>query len=421
MFRVSREFSWKHYDQLHQVPTSTKMDFVDTSATPVVRDGLVNDIMSQLYGMEVVNFTEMESYIDRNYLVNVKKTHRNPYIKEVKPHGYVLKIFNGEESKDEDYFDACYFVVDYLREYNIPVPERIQRIDGKFQNRERLYNDTDDSDSEKNCHMIILLTFVPGVILSSVPLVPSLLYNVGKLLGRMSKLLQNFSHPFFQNRPQVIWNLEKLPILTKYLEFIEIENDRMLVEEVIETFKKEILPNISKYQKGHTHGDYSHMNIIVRKKHEEVESLHCNEKLCSVNINDTAGKIPSSPYGVSGIIDFGHTRYSYIVHDVAISIAYISLESKIIDSLDVGGHILAGYFSEIKLNSEELDALPVLICGRLAKSLTIGRYVYQQDTTNLYPLRTSAQGWPLIRKIWKTPKEVLLKRWNEIISSYGEN
>lgn len=38
--------------------------------------------------------------------------------------------------------------------------------------------------------MIILLTLITGVDLSSVPLVPSLLYDVGKLLGRVNKLLQ---------------------------------------------------------------------------------------------------------------------------------------------------------------------------------------------------------------------------------------
>lgn len=38
------------------------------------------------------------SYDDKNYLITVEEEHSNPHIKELWPHGYVLKVLNSMDS-----------------------------------------------------------------------------------------------------------------------------------------------------------------------------------------------------------------------------------------------------------------------------------------------------------------------------------
>ncbi len=43
------------------------------------------------------------------------------------------------------------------------------------------------------------------------------------------------------------------------------------------------------------------------------------------------------------------------------------VESKVVDPLEVGGHVLAGYFTHMELNDEEFDALKMCVAGRFAQ------------------------------------------------------
>ena len=72
---------------------------------------------------------------------------------------------------------------------------------------------------------------------------------------------------------------------------------------------------------GVIHGDYNEQNIIVRDVEERDEM---------------------DGYKISGIIDFGDMQRSCYVFEVAITIMYMMVESKIVDPLEVGGHVLAG-------------------------------------------------------------------------------
>jgi len=126
-------------------------------------------------------------------------------------------------------------------------------------------------------------------------------------------------------------------------------------------------------------------------------------------------------YSISGLLDFSDVTKSYCVFDIAINIAYISIESKTVDQLDVCGHILAGLLTKFKLNSTERDILKILICARLCQSLVMGAYSFHLDPTNTYVLTTAENGWPLLLRFWKTPKEELERRWDEIIKSYDNN
>jgi len=112
--------------------------------------------------------------------------------------------------------------------------------------------------------------------------------------------------------------------------------------------------------------------------------------------------------------------YSYYVYEIAIAIMYAMLNSTIVDPLDVGGHILAGYLAKINLNQVEIESLKVCIAARYAQSLTMGAYSYSLDPTNEYLLSTAKNGWRQLRQLWKTSNSDLLSGWSKVISEcYG--
>ena len=52
---------------------------------------------------------------------------------------------------------------------------------------------------------------------------------------------------------------------------------------------------------------------------------------------------------------------------VGITIMYMMVESKIVDPLEVGGHVLAGYLILMDLTDDEFDALKMCVAGRFAQ------------------------------------------------------
>ena len=123
-------------------------------------------------------------------------------------------------------------------------------------------------------------------------------------------------------------------------------------------------------------------------------------------------------HDVSALLDFSVVTKSYFIMDVAIAIAYLSIECNEDGQLDVGGHFLAGYTQFRQLNDAEWQCLKGLVCSRLCQSLVFGAHSYSQQPGNEYLLTTAKQGWPLLHKFWATDDQELLTRWRNIIASY---
>ena len=123
-------------------------------------------------------------------------------------------------------------------------------------------------------------------------------------------------------------------------------------------------------------------------------------------------------HDVSALLDFTDVTSSYKVFDVAISIAYFSIDCPDEGQIDVGGHILAGYFKTCSLNEDESEALKTIICARLIQTLVYSAHTYTLQPNNAYVLTTAKRGWPLLHKIWKIPTDKLYARWKELIKQY---
>jgi hydroxylysine kinase len=147
---------------------------------------------------------------------------------------------------------------------------------------------------------------------------------------------------------------------------------------------------------GIIHGDFNEQNILVQP---------------------VAGSEPPT-YEIAGIIDFGDMSENYYVLELAMTIMYMTIESKVIDPMLAGGHVLAGYTAVKPISDVEFNALKTCVAGRFIQSLVMGAYTYLMDPGNDYVLTTAARGWSILRQLWETPSEQLYANWRQVMQSY---
>jgi len=134
----------------------------------------------------------------------------------------------------------------------------------------------------------------------------------------------------------------------------------------------------------------------------------------SLNPNDTIDDLPV--YDIYGIIDLGYVAKSYYIYDLGIAIMYAMLDSTVVDPLHVGGHILAGYLTEMQLCEVEIESVLLCVAVRFAQSLTMGAYNYTLEPTNEYILLTSRNGWTRLKQLWSTSRTDIYDAWMRVMS-----
>jgi len=309
------------------------------------------------------------------------------------------------------------------RGFNCPQP--VFNIHGQDKSKERIVYDHPSQHSingkesesvQLGVHIVRLLTYVPGQLIVQVPYTPSLLHSVGQHLGRVENALQTFSHSALDIH-QTIWDLDKVPELSSFTYAIQRPEDLALVKDVMKVFAEDVQLRRHQFQRGTIHGDYNEQNILVQQCSTPVPP-ECSTSVppeCSTSVSPECSTSLPPEYTVYGLIDFGDSLTSYYVYEVAIAIMYMMLDSKVVDVLDVGGHILVGYLRERSLNEVEIDCLKTCIAARFAQSLTLGAYSFSQDPSNPYIMATAKNGWSQLRALWNTPRDVLYQRWNKIM------
>ena len=149
---------------------------------------------------------------------------------------------------------------------------------------------------------------------------------------------------------------------------------------------------------GIIHGDFNEQNVLVRLQPQ------------------------STDVDIVGIIDFGDSHHGPYVFELAIAVTYCMLQSRVVDPLDVCGHLVAGYLSgrQRALSDAERAALWPSVAARFAQSLTIGAYTYSLDPSNAYVLATAKRGWTLLRQMWKeTSRQRLETTLDVVLNGYG--
>lgn len=82
---------------------------------PPIREVVVKQICVEHFGLNPERIDRLNSYDDKNYrLTKVTSLSTNPYVKDVCPDGYVLKITNAEDTVTPDLLGKfCLFLLDY--------------------------------------------------------------------------------------------------------------------------------------------------------------------------------------------------------------------------------------------------------------------------------------------------------------------
>ena len=93
---------------------------------------------------------------------------------------------------------------------------------------------------------------------------------------------------------------------------------------------------------------------------------------------------------------------SWTVLDVSVAMAYAMLTAygKSGRSVSAAAAVLRGFHSVYPLTSEEREHLVLLISCRLACSVTLGAYSYQQNPENKYLLLHAEPAWQALEFIW---------------------
>lgn len=185
----------------------------------------------------------------------------------------------------------------------------------------------------ESSHLVRLLEFIPGRIFNDVLKTKHLFYQVGEFVAKIDSALKRFQHDAYDNH-KTLWMLESLPQLTKFLHAIDDPKKQSLVEGVLAEFNEHILSRIGEFAKGVIHGDCNEHNLVVTKESPE-----------------------SDEFRVTGIIDFGDTSQSLYVFELAITIAYMLLQSC---DLETAGYVIAGYQQLRAIPQNERDVLTVL-------------------------------------------------------------
>ncbi|XKL68595.1 hypothetical protein PGB90_004086 [Kerria lacca] len=232
-------------------------------------------------------------------------------------------------------------------------------------------------------HIILLLTYVPGENVEKIGYNEKIIFSLGFFLSQLHYKLQPFNDSKVLQRPNFIWSLMSVPNIENLLDIIPDEENRMLVIQHIQNFKKMVILKIDSLEKGVIHGDINYGNILVQK------------------LNTSEG----NDYKISGIIDFTDMHISCYFFDVALAACYLGL-AHVEYSMDAIALFLLGY-QKRPFTDYEFQFLKVCICARLCQSIVLGLQSLISNPNNYYVKNSTSQlyGWDFLKNLSKMSDE----------------
>jgi Phosphotransferase enzyme family len=382
---------------------------------------LVKNACSKAWGVyaEIQCIDQLESYDDANFhiVTAITGTRNDNKASSAKTVEYLLKFYNAVESNNFEMLEgiskllrtvSSYSEISSCHSFNhpiVPVPimtavefrtqlgdtsSCTSEADGSNESLGFEDNLKDvafskicpRSDGTINDRIAArLFHWIPGPTLNKAgepnAATPMLVTNVGFALGSISNSLRNFDHAAFHRYHS--WDLQNFAsVAGTFSCYIEEPDIRELVQSVLGSFCKQVLPSSHVFRKSVIMGDCNDANVIIN----------------------------SAKTAVVGIIDFGDAVHTWSINEVAIALAYSMLtdygRSEPLRSISClfGGFMYAvgkcrnqaNVTGEVYPSSEgsecsftnELPHLHTLICVRLCISIMIGAYSISKDPTNEY-------------------------------------
>ena len=338
---------------------------------PTTEESVVS-ICDRLYPqLGIENVKEINSYDDRNYLVSGNNEEQ-----------FILKITNSIDTQDDGLLEGQNKLMLHLsRKYELCVPVPILNVHGQYLSKEEL-----NTNQNGQKFAIRLLKYVSGTILGKLQLNKQLLIQCGEYLGKLQRCINDgYTDQSIKTR-QYLWSLTSFPQARQYLYVLD-QNPikRQWVEEAMNRFETEIFERKDQFEHAYLHGDFNEQNILVKDG------------------------------SISGIIDFGDIYYGPRIFDLAICIAYVMLVdmSDLDPVLDAPRYVLEGFIKHVPLCERELVSIPICSVARIAQSVTLGLWTYQQQPGNEYLLVTQTKGWKVLQRMIEFGPQRLIKEWTK--------
>lgn len=237
----------------------------------------------------------------------------------------------------------------------------------------------EDAPGEEGGLRAILLSYLPGEPMpgnGERPASPELLHNIGRSLGLLTNGLSSFRHPGAR-RPDLVWDLRRLPEMAPLIELIDDGKQKMLVEDCL-TDVAPILETIGKRPEQVCHNDFHPGNLLV----DSVE-----------------------PTELTGILDFGDMLLTQPICDLATCLTYFVTEAS--PPLEAVKVVLKGYRSIRSVSHEECATLVELMRARLALTLLVPRWkAVRRPREAKYELRKISHHTRLLARLSQmTPRQ----------------
>lgn len=189
---------------------------------------------------------------------------------------------------------------------------------------------------EEASYRLRVLTWVEGVQLETLGVDERLAADFGKALARLDRAFHGYSHA--GENPVLLWDLQRVVELRELLDCIDDLSILKAVDGAMFDFEQNVLPAMSDLRHQVIHSDANPENTLVED-------------------------------GEFGFIDFGDIIRAPRIFDVAIASSYLRRldddPTALIESL------VAGYHSELRIESPEADLLFDLVRARLATTITL--------------------------------------------------
>ncbi|KAB5559021.1 hypothetical protein PHYPO_G00024050 [Pangasianodon hypophthalmus] len=346
---------------------------------PNLSHSQVTEITARLFGLTVSTVSPLPSYADQN-----------SHVVCVDAGEFVLKVMNSSDSEDMKLLELQTHSMNFLQQNGLPAQTALCTITGETMSLEEI-----DCGYGLQKYLVRLLTYLPGTPVAKITCTPQLLYEMGKMAAKLDLVLLRMEHEDLSvlQRENFIWSLSCVPLIEDYLSVMDGDPLQLIVREVIDQYRNQVVPKLPSFRKSINHGDLNDHNILVE---------------------------PEGPswYRISGILDFGDMSSGYFVFELAIMIMYMMIESA--NPLEVGGPVIAGFESVVPLNTDERNALYTLVLSRFCQSLVYARSaVLQQPENEEYLMITAKTGNRLLQLLWEKGKEEVEKVWCEGAANFS--
>ncbi len=272
---------------------------------------------------------------------------------------YVLKVMR--PGCDAEFIDMQCKAFEQLQNAspNLPIPNVIPSKTGAP------FTSFKDEDGEDR--LLWVLERMHGKIYADFkPKTAALAHELGRMVGGIDKALAGFKHPSLER--DFKWNLIQGDWIGGDLDVISDPARKNLIEDILAEYKglKDALFAMDKVA---IHNDVNDYNILVQ------------------------GTLTEAP-SVSGIIDLGDMCYAPRICDLAVTAAYMVLDTDNVESTLAA--LVSGYHDAYPLGTDEIDMLWTLLRLRLVVSVVNSTIMAKENPDDPYVVISQNPAWDFL-------------------------